>query len=258
MTRARCPVNALLLIPNRSSGEGFSLNKDFAPVLRKVKGDLGVNPKAPKSDFAREAYAAFLIASRSNVTDVLIGKEAYEYIYPNGGRNKTNCDVVGLGRSGIVLGEGKGKNLMTSFRQLDDSACALSGRGAGGRVSSCLVVAREIPYIMCPPGITSVSEARGRWRSPDISPSREQLRAIEAAKQLDLNPAYDYLLFSEEANAGKLTGLGLAVSKSGDNFVYTNRMWINGELAQFWTPIRKLVLPGTGAPGVELEFVKDN
>lgn len=251
-----CRPDPALLRPARDGG--FALNTDAFSSLGKVKGKLGLSKEARLVEFQREAQATLLIAERPDVTEVRIGEEAYSFIYPTGGKTKKNCDVVGLSKGGVILGEGKGKDLMGALIQLYQSALAISDGGKGDRVTSLLVVTGDIDYLECPRGL-SFTQAQTQFRSRSPNPTPRQARAVEVAKGLALYPRYDYLLVPEEEGVpSPVIGLGLAVSTSGDDFLYTNRLWKDGGLEPKWTqPIRKLVISATFSTTVHIRMVRD-
>lgn len=224
-----------------SAGAGYLLNRDYASVLRKVEGEPGVNASAPISHAAREALAAFQIASIPQVERVKLGDAAYRFIHGQTSQQKENCDVVGVltGGRGLVLGEAKGTELLKSLRQITSSAKALSDRGVGV-VRSSVLVAPAPHYLECPPGLVSVSQARGRWRLSSAQPWGKAM--LEAVKNIGFDPQYDYLIVRDNV-FGSTNGLGLAVPKTGDACLYTNREWTGSDLLPDWRPIRKLKIP---------------
>jgi hypothetical protein len=155
----------------------------------------------------------------------------------------------------VILGEGKGTGLLEGLRQLTASAKALHDRGAGGIVHSAIVVSPLPLYLECPPGFATVSQARGNWKIPAPDMAEKYAAALETANGIGLDPRYDYLII-KEGSFGKTNGLGLAASKTGDSFLYTNREWSGRDLSLLWGPIRKLKLPETDNASVELTFVE--
>lgn len=242
------------------AGSGYTINRDYSAALRKVVGEPGVSPSQAHShsDAAREALAALRIASIAQVERVLIGKDAYSYIHGNSGPMRKNCDVVGLltGGTGAILGEGKGTRLLDALQQLTASAKALRERGREGAVRSALLVAPAPPYLECAAGLMTVTQGRGHWTLSEPHLAKQYRGALETANQIGLDPRYDYLLFSEEQASDQMAGLGLAVSKSGDTLLYSNRPWTGERLLPGWGPIRKLRLFGAEGAGVNLECVK--
>ncbi len=77
---------------------------------------------------------------------------------------------------------------------------------------------------------------------------------MEATNNIGLDPRYDYLIV-REGSFGVANGLGLAISKTGDSFLYTNREWSGLELSPIWGPIRKLKLPETDNASVGVTVV---
>jgi hypothetical protein len=117
------------------------------------------------------------------------------------------------------------------------------------------VVVGPLPlYLECPPGIATVSQARGQWKISAPQLAGKYAASLETANDIGLDPRYDYII-TREGSFGSTNGLGLAASKTGDAFLYTNREWSGRELSQNWGPIRKLKLPGTDGASVDLTFV---
>jgi hypothetical protein len=249
-------LDETLIRTSSRAGIGYTLNRDHEPLLRHVEGEPGVSASAPPSHAAREALAALRIASFPHVARVLIGEAAYSHLYPHGGQKRTNCDVVGLlnDSHGAILGEGKGTELLGSLQQLTASARVLRDRGAGGIVRSSVLVAPVPLYLECAPGLATVSQARGQWKISAQHLAQQYSAVVETANDIGLDPRYDYLIF-KEGSYGRTNGLGLAASKTGDAFLYTNREWSGRELQPNWGPIRKLKLPETDGASVDLTFV---
>jgi hypothetical protein len=249
-------LDEALIRTSSLAGVGYTLNRDHAGVLRKVEGEPGVSASAPPSHAAREALAALQIASFPLVEKVLMGEAAYRHLYPGGGQKQTNCDVIGLLSTsrGVILGEGKGTKLLDSLQQLTASATALHNRGASGIVRSAILVTQLPLYLECPSGLATVSQARGQWKISEPHLTQQYAWAIAAANDLGLDPRYDYPIFGDKIS-GSMNGLGLAVSKTGDSSLYTNREWTGRELLPNWGPIRKLKLPATDRASVDLTFV---
>jgi hypothetical protein len=248
-----------LVAQSSRAGVGYLLNRDFSTALRKVQGEPGIARNAHRSDAVREALVALQIASRPDVTKVLLGDAAYSFLYPPGSRKQTNCDVIGIlaDRRGVILGEGKGKDLFGSLQQISASAKALSCSDVSRSVQSSLVVARPPIYLQCEPGYFSVSNAKGHWKLSEPSLNLQYSAALDEANELGLDPRYDYLVV-KEGGSGRLNGLGLAVSKTGDEALYSNRPWFAGELSSDWGPIRKLRMLEANDCSVEVAFVDES
>jgi hypothetical protein len=249
-------INEGLVKMSSRSGVGYELNRNLAPPLRKVVGEPGVASGAPRAHALREAFVALQIASLAQVEQVLIGDEAYRYIYPNGGPKQKNCDVVGVleGHRGLVLGEGKATDVPASLRQLSSSAEALARRGTA-TVRTTFVAARKPMVLTCPVGLVSVSDATGKWNTsvPDV----RWAGAVESANRLPLDPRYEYLLLPD-GESGPLNGLGMAVSRTGDSLLYSNRAWSGTELLKEWRQIKKLRVPSTDNAPVNITFAADS
>jgi len=116
-----------------------------------------------------------------------------------------------------------------------------------------MIIAVPPLYLDCPESLNSVSEARGHWKLSEERLSQQYDGALKTANSVGLDPRYEYLLVKEGV-FGALNGIGLSVPKFGDDFLYTNRQWVNGELSPSWGPIRKLTLAETHAAGVTILF----
>lgn len=107
MTQLRSEaVDESLVQKSSRAGVGYILDRKFANVLRKIEGEPGVDSSAPPSHALREALVALKLASRSEITRVLLGEAAYAVIHQRGGSKRTNCDVVGIieKNRGVALG----------------------------------------------------------------------------------------------------------------------------------------------------------
>ncbi len=60
---------------------------------------------------------------------------------------------------------------------------------------------------------------------------------------------------ANEGSTERTNNLGLAVTRTGDEFLYTNRQWSGDRLLPDWGPIRKFKLPETEGAPVEISFV---
>ena len=142
--------------------------------------------------------------------------------------------------------------MLHGLRQLTASAEALHESGSGGVVRSSVLVAPLPLYLTCPPGLVTVSQAKGHWELSAPDPAKKYSAAVEAANDIGLDPGYDYLIFYDNGSAGSMTGLGLAASKADDPVLYTNREWSGSELLPNWGPIRPLTLPESENATVDL------
>jgi hypothetical protein len=95
-------------------------NRKFFTNDRKIDGQPA-STIVNKSDAAREAYAAKVMAERTNIVKVLLGDKAKELIVlaePNPTNNR-DVDVIGITRDGhYYLADGKGKNVEDALDQL--------------------------------------------------------------------------------------------------------------------------------------------
>jgi hypothetical protein len=113
--RANLPSVADKVTPKKN---GFRFNRKNIQGMEKMVGD----PESVELlDAGREAYAAELIAKRSNVDKVYVGKEADRFI--NKGAKGTSADIVGVTNNNqLILSEAKGKNIDHAITQLKASA----------------------------------------------------------------------------------------------------------------------------------------
>ncbi len=257
MLRARAlrPDDALIR-DSSAAGVRFTLNRDYASALGKVEGEPGVDRLAQRADAVREALVALDIASRPEVEKVYMGEAAYFHLYGRKKQTKENCDVVGIlsGQRGAVLGEGKGTDILKSLRQLTASVRALQEARPGEIVRSSMIVTPLPAYLECRAGLATVSQALGQWTMSAPQPTNRYDRILDEANRIGLDPRYDYLIAPNDS-FGNATGLGLAASRTGDSFLYSNRAWDGTNLASIWGPIRKLTLTGPNTSIVSLTVI---
>ncbi|MGB1252491.1 MAG: DUF4157 domain-containing protein, partial [Candidatus Promineifilaceae bacterium] len=113
-------------------------------------------------DAAREAYAAELAATRTNVDKVYMGEKADEFI--NGSLGEAlSCDVVAVTKKGqYVLSEAKGKNIDHGLEQLAQSATQL-GKEQVIRYEIVITDDIQVGYTVAPDRTLQVSDGQGGY-----------------------------------------------------------------------------------------------
>ncbi|HEY2012283.1 MAG TPA: hypothetical protein VGH38_02230 [Bryobacteraceae bacterium] len=242
--------------PSGGSGTEFQIDLSFdRPALRKIGGDPGsTEPFAAR----REAWLAYELAKRSDVQEVLVGKEAIQFMYGRSKRkNEQDADVIArINKSDVIIGDAKREHFGRALvQQLPYSSCVLKAKGVS--VVEGAILALQPSSVVAS---WAMDHEHREWRQVGRQvPAIDVAAATQANPRFPCNPNYVYLLDQDFHAVHNPSGL---VVKPGLRFpllethIHAPHLGPGNHMTPgVWSYIHPFTIPATTAR-VKIGFVR--
>lgn len=232
----------------------FALDTAFDKLIGKIEGKPGTNDP---DDARREAYLAYELAKRPDVTHVLLGDPAIKFMYGRGKRSgEQDVDVIALlaGKDAII-GDSKGWHFGKALvEQLPHSTQALKDRGF--QVVEGIVLARQPQTVIA----SLPADGQPFWKLVGVQ--HASIDPVEMSKgdgRFPFDPRYIYLLDQKFHDVHNPAGLAIEPHVRFPQL----RTHIDAPLLSprfhmtsgTWSNMRPFIIPTTVAP-VKIGFVR--